>query len=165
MIIITNYTEEYNLEKEAHYIITVETMRCPKCNGELKKNGRPKRTLKKADGTTQILKVQRYKCETCNASHRELPDTIVPYKRMERAIIEQIINGESTIDGQEESTILQIKAWWSALTVYIQWYASALKERIGVCISPVIGNLAQIVRALANTNLWPSPRSNVKPNP
>jgi len=145
--------------------MTGEIIACPACNGVLNKNGRPKRILIKSDGTKQKLKVQRYKCKDCNASHRELPDMVVPYKHLEREVIEQIINGEPTENGQEERTIRRILAWWNALTVYIAWHTAALKERLGVCISPVTKNLAQIVRTLVNTNLWPSPHLNMMPGP
>jgi len=114
--------------------------------------------LIQADGVKYKLKVQRHYCKSCGSWHRELPDIIVPFKRHCRETIELIINGEEAVTYTENETAKRIMEWWALMAAYILGALPAVKAKFGVAV-PAKDNLAKIVRALVNTNLWPCTRS------
>ena len=135
---------------------------CPVCcNGGMIKKGRRKRYVRTNDGKRIKLSVRHLKCKNCGKTHRELPDIVVPYKHECVETIEKIINGDTADVGMEDSTINRIKAWWGRIMPYICNALLSIGEKH--CIRIEIGEpggikLRPIVRALANTHLWPSAR-------
>lgn len=116
------------------------------------------RGLIESDGVKSRLKVQRHYCKACDSWHRELPDTIIPYKRHCRETIELIINGEEAVTYTEIETAKRILEWWALMVAYILGALPAVEAKHGVAITAK-DKLAKIVRALVNTNLWPCTRS------
>jgi hypothetical protein len=167
MISISKFKLDYNPDERVFYIRAGEVIPCPVCGGKLGKRGWPRRGLIRSNGKLYPLKVQRHICKDCKISHRELPDIIVPYKRLELEVIEQVINGEPTENGQDDRTIRHILTWWKAMVAYIEWYTAAIKEALGVSITILspLTNLAEIVRALANSHKWPCTRLALLPDP
>ena len=107
------------------------------------------------------MRVQRRRCDKCGGWHRELPDMIVPFKRHCMETIEQIINGKEALTCTELETSKKIREWWNLMAIYILGALASIKEKYGIEVShePPHVNLAEIVRALANANLWPCTRS------
>ena len=164
MISISNYHLEYNTEEDVYYVYTVEIVICPVCgHPHLTLKGRRKRILIKPGDNKICLKIRRLRCENCNKIHHELPDTIVPYKRHCAETIEEIITEKvSNATACYESTINRIWAWWAAMHLYIEKLLESLKEKYGIYLTKE-KKLAEIVRALVNTHLWPGTRSVLTP--
>lgn len=130
---------------------------CPICGGRLNVCGSRHRILILEDGSRQTLIIRRLVCVDCKKIHHELPDIIVPYKRHCAETIEKIIECQGSVCC-EESTILRIRAWWVALSQYFAGVLESLKAKHGEVL-PERATLKEIVRAVANTNLWPHTRS------
>ena len=157
MVIITNFTPEYNEEEKIYYYRADEVIPCPVCGGELGKRGWRLRRLKKLDGGLHLLKVQRFICKGCGKSHRGLPKFIVPYKQLELEAIEHVINRVPTKEENDDRTIRHIFTWWWAMIDYIERYMAAIKEGEGgvITILSPLTNLAEIARVLVNSHKWP----------
>jgi len=161
MVIISKYTLEYNKEKNIYYVETDEVSICPICTSELIKNGRKKRKTIREENKLINLSLRRLKCRKCNKTHRELPDCIVPYKRYGTQAIENILMDAVDVFC-EESTIRRIKMWWLLIQIYVIKIAASLSAKYGYDITTV-KKVAEIVRLLANSHLWPCTRSALKP--
>jgi hypothetical protein len=109
-----------------------------------------------SDGEKRLLKIRRLMCYQCKKIHHELPDIIVPYKRHCTETIENIVAGVNAVC--EESTLHRIMAWWATIQLYIKCVLSSLSFKYGIVFS-ADKKLPEIVRSLANTNLWPGTRS------
>ena len=141
---------------------------CPICFGKLIKKGwRARFLIRIKPGATEeycepyekiCLLIQRQKCKKCNKIHHQLPDCIVPYKRLSLEIIENIIMQPEKQTLIDEGTIKRILTWWAIMTAYILGVAPSLMEKHKVIITPD-KKLAAIVRALVNSHLWPGTRS------
>jgi len=159
MVIITKYRLEYNPQNDTYTVWADEENVCPICGSEdMRLKGRRKRQVIVRDQETQVLRIQRLKCGGCNKIHHELPDLIVPYKRHCIQTIELIVNGDEEDTDCEESTINRIKAWWKSIRLYVEGVTASLIVKHGITFSEN-RKFAQIVRALANSHLWPGTRS------
>lgn len=69
------------------------TLICPNCGGTLKHYDSVKRLLKTKNGVKRHIKIRRLKCVDCNKIHRELPETILPYKHYESEIVKGVREG------------------------------------------------------------------------
>jgi len=103
------------------------------------------------------LIIRRLRCKVCRVIHHELPDEVIPYKRHCAETVEKIIADDGEVVC-ESSTVRRIKAWWSACILYIKSVLASLREKYGTSLS-IQSAPKEIVRALANTNLWPHTRS------
>ena len=149
-------------------VTTNEKCICPICVGGLVKKGLRTRFLTRIKpGATEddyypyekiCLLIQRHKCKNCGKIHHQLPDCIVPYKRFSLEIIEGIIREPDAPTLIDEETVRRILHWWVLMIAYILGIAPSLMEKHQVAIAPN-QKLAQIVRALANSHLWPGTRS------
>ena len=74
-------------------MITDNISICPDCGGTLKHYDRTRRIVRTTGGKTKEIKIRRFKCVECRKIHRELPDSIFPYKQYEREIITGVLNG------------------------------------------------------------------------
>jgi len=116
-----------------------------------------------ADGSKQILIIQRLLCEKCKRTHRVLPvGLVVPYKRHCTENIENMIIGKALFIQCNRSTIWRIQKWWEALVVFFLYIAASLEEKYGAAFTepPV---LREAVQTLANTNNWIFTRSATTP--
>lgn len=167
MIIINDFIVEYNTKIGFYLIVSCETISCPCCSGILKPRGKVKRIViekpneKLDEKRTYVL--QRYICNKCKKCHRELPNFIVPYKRHCTDTIQTIITStEKHPDvNYEEETVKRIRTWWTDVRPYIIGALLSIKEKYDIDFTYLdpSQNLAKIVRALVNANLWPCTRS------
>ena len=74
------------------------TLICPNCGGTLKHYDSVKRLLKTKNGVEKRIKIRRLRCIDCNKIHRELPETVLPYKHYESEIIKGVVEGHITPD-------------------------------------------------------------------
>ena len=138
------------------------TPRCPICNGLLGGFGTRKRKYIDADWKKQTLIIRRLLCAGCGAIHHELPDFLVPYKRYCAQTVENVINEADVGDNIENSTVHRIRSWWRNLGIYIKGILGSLTSKHQIRFSDP-PKLKEVVRALANSNLWISTRSACTP--
>ena len=131
---------------------------CPVCGGGLVVIGSRKRRLIESDEVTHTLIIRRLRCKACRATHSELPDIVIPYKRHCAATIEKIISGDSAETVCEESTIRRIRSWWSSCRLYFESVMASLRAKFGL-IFPSNPAPREIVRAVVNAHLWIHTRS------
>lgn len=65
---------------------------CPRCKGKLRYYDTVKRMIKTKGGQSSLIYISRYKCSICGSTHRELPDTILPFKHYEKELIYGVLN-------------------------------------------------------------------------
>ncbi|MCD8300900.1 MAG: DUF6431 domain-containing protein [Clostridiales bacterium] len=122
MIILSKYKTKYNPQKQAIQIIPdlgQDEPRCPFCGGELILRDHCTRTSLELGGDATQYYIRRMKCSTCGAIHRELPDSIVPYKHYSAEVIGGVVDGsvsEAVLDEVSypcETTVNRWNAWFA----------------------------------------------------
>ena len=112
-----------------------------------------------SDGIKKVLIIRRLYCPVCGKIHHELPDILIPYKRHCAETIINIVNGNVENDACcDDYTIPRILAWWKSLLVYFGGVLDSLRAKFGAVFSSP-PHPKEIVRAVANANLWASTRS------
>lgn len=86
---------------------------CPLCGSRLFSHGTCRRKSIEED-CLEIHHLRVLKCRNCKKTHRELPDTLVPYKHYGRKLISAIVAGKAKC-GYEESTRYRLMQWFRAL--------------------------------------------------
>ena len=172
MIILSKWKLESNSDVNGipcFRVTTDEEIPCPchDCLGKLIKKGiRTRFITRTKKGATEddyfpyekiCLLIQRRKCKSCGTIHHELPDFIVPYKRLSLEIVEGSIKQPEKPTLIDEDTVKRLLAWWAMMAAYILRVAPSIKEKYEATITPG-KNLAEIVRALAHSHLWPGTR-------
>lgn len=71
---------------------------CPRCGGELKYYGRVPRIVRTKNRTTTWIDIRRLRCGDCNTFHREIPESIFPYKQYEAEVIIGVLEGLITCE-------------------------------------------------------------------
>ncbi|MBN2900015.1 MAG: hypothetical protein JXO44_14700 [Clostridia bacterium] len=128
------------------------------------------------DGETRTYRIRRLRCTVCHKIHHELPDFMVPFKRLSTEAISRIIEGND---------LLQISS--KIITNTFQWFEQKADTFIGltkrICkhdlMEPVFFQpdetlsklewlkvafshhdkwLAHLVRMIVNRGLWPHTR-------
>jgi hypothetical protein len=120
--------------------------------------GTRKRNFIDKAGEKQTLIIRRLRCKGCRVIHHELPDIIIPYKRHCSDTIEKIVTGNAADVNCESGTIRRIRAWWKARLLYFESVLTSLREKYGTEFS-IDPAPKEIVRAVANANLWLHTRS------
>lgn len=163
MINLSKYEIKYNPKKGIYYVWADEAIVCPVCRyGDMRQRGWRKRSYISAKGERKEIYIRRLQCKKCKTIHHELPGELVPYKRHCAETVAKIVRDDTSDVCCEESTVLRIKAWWYGMRQYIKGKAAALKEKYGINMTSET-NPVEIVRALANTHLWPRTRSAFMP--
>lgn len=86
---------------------------CPLCGSRLFSHGTCRRRTITED-YLEIHHLRVLKCRKCKRTHRELPDTIIPYKHYGRELISSIIAGKAKY-GYDASTRYSLMQWFSVL--------------------------------------------------
>lgn len=101
-------------------MVTMDQEFCPDCGGILRYHDRVKRIVRTSFGRSYWIYISRKICTECGKKHRELPDTLLPYKHYEITIIEGFISGKLSSEDLEyedypcETTI---RSWRSPTSV------------------------------------------------
>ena len=98
MIIVSNYRLRRNQNNSTFTVISLEKSICPFCGGELVYRDRRRRIMRGYSEEVDFLMVRRLKCVSCRHLHVELPDCVTPYKQFKTEIIENVVDGISTIN-------------------------------------------------------------------
>jgi len=169
MVIIRHYSLECKSDSE-FFVKSFEMSHCPHCDGDFKIIGSRKRTLYCKDGSKIVLLIRRLRCNHCGKISHELPDIIVPYKRYEADVIEDILSVNDPLECYpcETSTAIKIKCWFYLLHQYFEGAVRALcmiwnqPAFIKLPIYPVEdqsdGWIKILVRNLVNSGRWPHTR-------
>lgn len=71
---------------------------CPKCGGELKCYDHVPRIVRTKGRKTWKISICRLRCTICGSLHRELPETLFPYKQYETEVIIGVLEGLVTCE-------------------------------------------------------------------
>lgn len=98
-------------------MISINVTICPECGGKLKHYDTVKRLVRGEGGSKKFVNVERYKCTSCCATHRALPDYIFPYKHYDSRIIDGVRKGKITPDilGFEDYPCAETMRRWSRI--------------------------------------------------
>jgi hypothetical protein len=159
MVIITQYREERD-EYGLIYILSEEESVCPVCIGVLKVIGTRRRGVINSIDEKEIFVIRRLRCQnqSCRKIHHELPDRIIPYKRHCAETVEKVINGNVGDVCCDFVTESRIRAWWETFRLYFESVLTSLQVKYGTAFF-VNMTPREMVRAVANTNLWVHTRS------
>lgn len=97
-------------------MIGVNETVCPKCGGKLNQYDKVKRIIRTKGRVTNWTTIRRLKCPECGKVHRELPDSIFPYKQYEAEIIRGVLEGiitPETIDYEDYPCEMTMFRWKS----------------------------------------------------
>jgi len=126
---------------------------CPLCAAELNVIGSRDRYLLNSAGDKEILVIRRLRCIICGKIHHELPDMIIPYKRHCAETVEKVVRGDVEDVCCDFRIEARIRAWWAAFRVYFESIRASLQMKYGAAFPPD-PTPREIVRAVANANLW-----------
>ena len=117
-----------------------------------------------------VYRLRVMECKTCGKTHRELPERIVPYQRMDTELLSSIseVTKEDELGDVEVSTWKRVQEWvlWFlkyALDVLNSF--QTLLEKVFPTISSdecLSRRLAYFVRLVANSGNWIQHRSAMK---
>ena len=112
MVSISSFSLEYDRKKEYFSIKTEEVVFCPQCGGRLRYRDSVLRNVKNLLSEAMRFLLRRLKCQACGKLHRELPNTICPYKHYEADVIQAVIDGseEASSCSADDSTIRRWKS-------------------------------------------------------
>lgn len=138
-----------------------EEICCPCCGGRLKVHGTCLRKLRTAD-ETKIYRLRVMECTNCGKTHRELPESIVPYMRMDVNLLSAIAQAErrNHLSLAETSTWKRVKAWCGWFLCYARNIMNSLteqNEKFSAVTTPGGGfgqQLMYFVRLVVNSGNW-----------
>lgn len=79
-------------------MVSNETSACPNCGGGLKYYDSVFRIIRTKGRVSDRIRIRRLRCSDCGGVHRELPDSVCPYKQYEAEVIRGVLNGLITSD-------------------------------------------------------------------
>ena len=79
-------------------MIRVGEQTCPKCGQVLEYHDTVRRIVRSKGRLTKTVYIRRLRCQVCNGLHRELRETIFPYKQYEAEVIRGVLEGFITSD-------------------------------------------------------------------
>lgn len=105
MVTITDYTVEYNSQKDVYRIVSREILFCPLCGGKLSGYDTRRRHIVDYAGNTYWLLLKRYRCLKCKKLHVAAPSFIMPKKHYEATVIVEAKAGKVDFCPADNSTI------------------------------------------------------------
>lgn len=117
MISIAQY--ELSCNGDTTQILSKESSLCPICGGALKVHGTCTRKVRYGD-CIRKYHLRVLKCRCCGKTHRELPDSLIPYKRYGVEAFCEIAESTEARHTCETSTWLRIRAWLAWFISYAQ---------------------------------------------
>ncbi len=110
-------------------MIRRESATCPKCGGELRYYDKVQRIVRTKARITEWIVIRRLRCSTCGSLHRELPETLLPYKQYEAEVVIGVLEGLITCEtlGFEDYPCEMTMARWK--TQYANFTDSIMERR------------------------------------
>lgn len=87
---------------------------CPKCGGQLRYYDRIRRMVRTKGGDIYWIKLRRLICNDCGTNHRELPNTLLPYKHYEARIVRGVVLGDISsyeLDYEDYPCEMTMRRW------------------------------------------------------
>lgn len=161
MISIAQY--ELSCNGDTTKILSKESSLCPICGGALKVHGTCTRKVRYGD-CIHKYHLRVLKCQCCGKTHRELPDSLIPYKRYGVEAFCEIAESTEARHTCETSTWLRIRSWLAWFICYAQNIATGL---IAANLLPMTFHpgytlrqqTVHFVRLVANSGNWIQHRS------
>ena len=143
-----------------------EEIPCPTCGGRLRVHGTCRRKVQRKDGQ-EIYRLRVMECRACGKTHRELPEGIVPYKRMDAELLGVIAEdpGVGELEAPSISTWDRVKTWIIWFLAYAKHVLEGQQISLGKTFATIppghsFGRrLAYYVRLVANSGQWIQHRS------
>ena len=160
---------------EMIFFTGTEEIPCPVCGGELRVHGRCTRKLRRREGV-DIYRLRVMECKSCGKTHRELPEGIVPYKRMDAEQLSNIseIEEEDELESTEDTEDTEVSTW-KRVREWMLWFLDyaldvlrSLQTLLGKDFTTISGGdclsrrLKYYVRLVANSGNWIQHRSAMK---
>lgn len=95
---------------------------CPYCGGHLRYRESRLRIRKQEGGSSDHLRIRRFRCSACGSYHNELPDLLLPYKHYEAEVISGVLDGIVTPDDQDSEDYPSL----STMLYWLHWFCSNL---------------------------------------
>ena len=97
---------------------------CPKCGGQLRYFDTVKRIVRTKARVTAWIAIRRFRCTACGALHRELPETLFPYKQYEAEVILGVLEGLitcETLDFEDYPCEMTMSRWIAQEQQILLW--------------------------------------------
>ena len=154
---------------EIIFFTGTEKIPCPVCGGQLRVHGTCTRKLRRSEGI-DVYRLRVMECKTCGKTHRELPEEIVPYKRMDTELLSNIseVSKEEDLGDIEVSTWKRVREWVLWFLAYALDVLRSLQTLLGKVFQTISSGeclsrrLAYFVRLVANSGNWIQHRSEMK---
>lgn len=98
-------------------MVSNDVLVCPNCKGVLKYYDSVKRIVRTDNGQILWTRINRLVCCDCNATHRQLPQYLLPYRHYEERIINGFLSGALTSDNlafEDYPCETTVKEWHDA---------------------------------------------------
>lgn len=94
---------------------------CPKCGGDLRYYDNVRRIVRTKGRISKYIKIRRVRCLDCKRVHREIPDSIFPYKQYEAELIRGVLEGFITPEtyGYEDYPSEMTMIRWKAQKIHL----------------------------------------------
>ena len=140
-----------------------EEIPCPVCGGQLRVHGTCRRKLQTKEGV-DVYRLRVMECKACGKTHRELPEGIVPYKRMDAKLLGSIAEdpGAGELEAPDISTWDRVKAWVKRFLAYARHILEEQRIAYGKAFATIPAGhslsrqLAYYVRLVVNSGNWNS---------
>lgn len=169
MIIVAYNFVECNSE-DVIRLRGAEIVPCPICGGRLKVHGSCRRKLQITSRDTVIYHLRVMKCCECGKTHRELPDGVIPYKRMSADHFTQVarVPAESALTGRELENVEPNT--WRRIAAWMRWFLQYVRPVLAVvgltplpaafCVGDMTARQTEhFVRLVVNSGFWLQHRS------
>lgn len=118
----------------------------------------------------EVYRLRVMECKECGKTHRELPEWIVPYKRMDVELLSVIseVAEERCLGETEAGTWRRVKAWVAWFLAYALNVLKSVQVTLGRGFPTIPSGdslhrkLAYFVRLVVNSGQWAQHRSDVK---
>ena len=95
-------------------MVTKDSLSCPDCGQKLRYYDKVSRIVRTKGRESKWVNIRRMRCQECGAIHRELPDSVFPYKQYEAEIIRGVLEGfitSETIGYEDYPCEMTMKRW------------------------------------------------------
>ena len=112
MVSLSSFELKFNEEGQYFTVWSTEIVSCPYDGGELVYRDSVFRNVKNLYSENACFKLRRLWCLICKTLHRELPDSIQPYRHYGADVIQTVLDGGEKADGccADDSTIRRWKS-------------------------------------------------------
>lgn len=112
---------------------------CPLCGGALKARDKVNRHTRTETGKKVWHRIRRLKCLGCGKLHRELLESMLPYKHYCAETIEGVLDDKLQECWAENSTLNRWIAWFAAIRTLLDQRLRAIRIAASGLLYPLVG--------------------------